>query len=140
MKHKDRLASATGRLKQAVDEAVREIQQSHPNATREGIIEHLAAAGFDENDWYPPHLRGVTWDKQLTDRGDMAQTQRKIHPALLQAAKTDPILSYMIKHGLPLNRKTWIGGKLRRGQRDPQAVDGRGRSGSARAVPATALR
>lgn len=81
---------------------------SHPNATREAIIKHLEAAGFDENDWYPPHLRGVTWDKQLTDRGDMAQTQRKIHPALLQAAKTDPILSYMIRHGLPLNRKTWI--------------------------------
>jgi hypothetical protein len=59
----NRLASATGRLKQAVDEAVREIQAHHPKATREGILEHLESAGFDETDWYPPHLQGVTWDK-----------------------------------------------------------------------------
>jgi hypothetical protein len=54
----DRLAKATGRLKEAVDEAVRDIQQAHPNATREGILAHLEAAGSDETDWYPPHLRG----------------------------------------------------------------------------------
>ncbi len=59
----NRLLKATGRLKEAVEEAVRDIQQAHPNASREGILEHLEAAGFDETDLYPPHLQGVTWDK-----------------------------------------------------------------------------
>ena len=48
-----------------MDEAVKEIQQSRPNPTREGILEHLEWAGFDESDWRPLHLRGVTWDKPL---------------------------------------------------------------------------
>lgn len=36
------------------------------------------------------------------------RTQKPIPSQLLQAAQTDPILSYMIKHNMPLNRKTWI--------------------------------
>jgi hypothetical protein len=53
--HLDRLTSATGHLKQAVDAVVRETQQRHPQATREGILEELASAGFDETDWNPTH-------------------------------------------------------------------------------------
>jgi hypothetical protein len=58
-----RLSKATGRLKQAVDEAVQATQRRHPQATREDILSELESWGFDETDWYPPHLRGVTWDK-----------------------------------------------------------------------------
>lgn len=33
---------------------------------------------------------------------------QQINPELLQAAKHSPVLAYMIKNGLPLNRETWI--------------------------------
>ena len=36
------------------------------------------------------------------------RTGRAVHPTLLQAAKTDSILSHMIAHGMPLTRQTWI--------------------------------
>jgi hypothetical protein len=38
----------------------------------------------------------------------MAKILRFVSWEILRDAKMDPILSYMIKHGMPLNRQTWM--------------------------------
>jgi hypothetical protein len=38
----------------------------------------------------------------------VAQTQRRVDPELLHAARHSPTLAYMIKNGLPLTREKWI--------------------------------
>ncbi|HEV3444711.1 MAG TPA: hypothetical protein VG099_08720, partial [Gemmataceae bacterium] len=38
----------------------------------------------------------------------MAKILRYVDRQLLYAAKMSPILAHMIKHGMPLNRQTWI--------------------------------
>lgn len=38
----------------------------------------------------------------------MAQTKRPIPPEPVRVARMSPVLAHMIKHGMPLNRQTWI--------------------------------
>ena len=39
---------------------------------------------------------------------NMAQQPQQIDPRLLHEAQHDPQLDYMIRNGIPLNRKLWI--------------------------------
>ena len=73
-----RLSKLTGHDKAVVDEMVRDIQQSHPQATREGILEDLEAWGFD-----PTY--------------EQLEAEKPTREDILKAAKHDPILAGMVE-------------------------------------------
>jgi hypothetical protein len=84
-----RLSKLTGHDKAVVDEMVRDIQQSHPQATREGILEDLEAWGFD-----PTY--------------EQLEAEKPTREDILKAAKHDPILAGMVERGEMLSRSHWI--------------------------------
>ena len=84
-----RLSKLTGYDKAIVDELVREIQQSHPKATRERILEDLEWWGFD------PTYEQLAAEKPTKEE-------------ILAAAQYDPILASMVERGEMLSRAHWI--------------------------------
>jgi hypothetical protein len=84
-----RLSKLTGSDKAVVDEMVRDIQQSHPQATREGILEDLEWWGFD-----PTY--------------EQLKAERPTREEILAAAQSDPILAGMVERGEMLSRSYWI--------------------------------
>jgi hypothetical protein len=45
---------------------------------------------------------------RVPDAVQMSNQHQHIDERLRVAAETDPILAYMIKYGMPLNRQTWM--------------------------------
>jgi hypothetical protein len=68
---------------------VRDIQQGHPQATREGILEDLEAWGFD-----PTY--------------EQLEAEKPTREEILDAAQHDPILAGMVERGEMLSRGHWI--------------------------------
>jgi hypothetical protein len=83
------LSRVTGGDKAIVDEMVRDIQQSHPRATRQGILEDLEWWGFD-----PTY--------------EQLEAEKPTREEILEAAKHDPILASMVERGEMLSRAYWI--------------------------------
>jgi hypothetical protein len=84
-----RLSKLTGYDKAVVDEMIRDVQQSHPQATRESILEGLEWWGFD------PTYEQLAAEKPTREE-------------ILEAAKHDPILASMVERGEMLSRAYWI--------------------------------
>jgi hypothetical protein len=84
-----RLSKLTGYDKAVVDELVRDIQQSHPNASRESLLEDLEWWGFD-----PTY--------------EQLEAEKLTREEILEAAKHDPILEGMVERGEMLSRGHWI--------------------------------